>query len=415
MIGILLLLVALAVSLSLGLLAQDDPGYVLISRWPYEIEISLALLGAALTVTGVVAYFLVRLILRIFRSPRDLRTWRARRRNVLADQAMLAGYARLIEGEWEDAEMSLIDGLGAGSAPLLQYLGAAYAAQQRGDFESRDRYLLEARSQDPERVEAIEITRARLLERAGQIDEARGVLEDLHEKGKRPRAVQRMLIELMRQQNDWTALEKFVRENKQLRELPKTEIDELRRETQIHRLSDQGEPTAVWERLTRRQRKDPALQSAYAQSLLNQGENKEAERFLRKCITRHWDGELVRLYGYVRSERMDEQLNYAEKWALSHEDDPDLLMTLARLNLENKHREKARDCLLKAVRLGGTREGYLEIGLLLESMGESDKALQCYRRGLQVKDSPLLPKENDKDQLRYGELVPVANDPKNLT
>ena len=80
MIGILLLLVALAVSLSLGLLAQDDPGYVLISRWPYEIEISLALLGAALIVTAVVAYFLVRLILRIFRSPRDVRTWRARRR-----------------------------------------------------------------------------------------------------------------------------------------------------------------------------------------------------------------------------------------------------------------------------------------------------------------------------------------------
>ena len=136
---------------------------------------------------------------------------------------------------------------------------------------------LEARSHDPERVEAIEITRARLLERAGQIDEARGVLEDLHEQGKRPRAVQRMLIELMRQQNDWTALEKFVRENKQLRELPKTELDELRRETQIHRFTDQEQPTAVWERLTRRQRKDPALQSAYAQSLLNQGENKEAE------------------------------------------------------------------------------------------------------------------------------------------
>ena len=406
--GILMLIVALAAALMLGLIAQNDPGYVLISRWPYEIEISLALLGAALIVAAVVAYFVVRAVLKIFRSPRELRVWQAQRRNQLADQATLSGYARLIEGEWEEAEALLSNGLGAGSTPLLQYLGAAYAAQQRGDLEARDRYLLEARSGDPEHIDAIEITRARLLERAGQLDEARGVLEDLQERGTRQRAVQRMLIELMRQQRDWPALEHFLTHNKDLRELPRAELDNLRRETQAHRLVNQSEPKEAWERLTRRQRKDPSLQAAYAQSLLNAGAAEDAEKFLRKAIGRTWDGELVRLYGHVRSEHVDEQLKYAQKWALAHEDDPNLLMTLARLNLECKQREKARDFLLKAVRLGGTREGYLELGLLLESMGESDKALQCYRRGLQSgQDQPPQKMVRDRE-VKYGELVPLS-------
>jgi len=290
----------------------------------------------------------------------------------------------------------------------LQYLGAAYAAQQRGDLEARDRYLLEARSGDPEHIDAIEITRARLLERAGQLDEARGVLEDLQERRTRQRAVQRMLIELMRQQGDWPALEHFLAHNKDLRELPKAELDNLRRETQAHRLVNQSEPKEAWERLTRRQRKDPSLQAAYAQSLLNAGAAEDAEKFLRKAIGRTWDGELVRLYGHVRSEHVDEQLKYAQKWALAHEDDPNLLMTLARLNLENKQREKARDFLLRAVRLGDTREGYLELGLLLESMGESDKALQCYRRGLQSGQNQPSQKMVRDREIKYGELVPLS-------
>ena len=116
----------------------------------------------------------------------------------------------------------------------------------------------------------------------------------------------------------------------------------------------------------------------------------------------------------MRSNHLDEQLKRAEQWALAHEDDPDLLLTLARLHLENRHREKARDFLLKAVRLGGTREGYLELGLLLESMGESDKALQCYRRGLQSAAAPAAPKLAKDSKIATGELVPLADSAKTI-
>ena len=409
MIGMVLLLTAFVVALTLGLLAQDDPGYVLISRWPYEVEISLALL-LAISIFGVVGiYFLVRSILRIFRTPSDIRSWQRARQHRRADQATLSGYARLIEGDWEEAEALLIAGLGKGSTPLLQYLGAAYAAQQKGDFENRDQYLLEARSQNPEHLTAIEITRARLLERAGQIDEARGVLEDLYEQGIRHGAVQMMLIDALRQQADWPALEKIMQKNRDMKQLTHTERVSLRQEIQMHRLTGHDDPQTTWRRLDRRDRKNPVLQAAHVRALIDAGQSDIAEKFLRKCINRKWDGELVRLYGCVRSERIDEQLQRAEQWRLGRQDDSNLLMTLARLNIENSNRQKAKELVLKAIQMGGTKESYLELGLLLESLGESDKALQCYRRGLQIEETNRLNKMPSGLPVKTGELVPVIS------
>ena len=409
MIGMVLLLTAFVVALTLGLLAQDDPGYVLISRWPYEVEISLALL-LAISIFGVVGiYFLVRSILRIFRTPSDIRSWQRARQHRRADQATLSGYARLIEGDWEEAEALLIAGLGKGSTPLLQYLGAAYAAQQKGDFENRDQYLLEARSQSPEHLTAIEITRARLLERAGQIDEARGVLEDLYEQGIRHGAVQMMLIDALRQQADWPALEKIMQKNRDMKQLTHTERVSLRQEIQMHRLTGHDDPQTTWRRLDRRDRKNPVLQAVHVRALIDTGQSDIAEKFLRKCINRKWDGELVRLYGCVRSERIDEQLQRAEQWRLGRQDDPNLLMTLARLNIENSNRQKAKELVLKAIQMGGTKESYLELGLLLESLGESDKALQCYRRGLQIEETNRLNKMPSGLPVKTGELVPVIS------
>ena len=40
---IVYVLITLAAAAALGLLALEDPGYVLISRTPYEIEVSLLL------------------------------------------------------------------------------------------------------------------------------------------------------------------------------------------------------------------------------------------------------------------------------------------------------------------------------------------------------------------------------------
>ena len=58
---IVYVLITLAAAAALGLLALEDPGYVLISRAPYEIEVSLVL---AVVLAGIVL-FAVYLVLRL--------------------------------------------------------------------------------------------------------------------------------------------------------------------------------------------------------------------------------------------------------------------------------------------------------------------------------------------------------------
>ena len=379
-------LITLAAAAALGLLALEDPGYVLISRTPYEIEVSLALAVVLAGILLFAVYLVLRLLWAVLRMPRTAGRWRVNRRHALATQATLAGYSRLIEGEWEEAEEILSQRLGYGATPLLSALGAAYAAQQRADYDARDKYLLQARNQEPEHIEAVEITRARLLERAGQLDEARGVLEQLHEQGVRRRAVQGMLVELLQRQQDWPALESLFKDLKRSRILPEGEMKILNRDLQVRLLTSDARPDAgaqVWSRLSRQERRDPVLTAVHVRSLIDAGNMKQAEKILRKAINRNWDGDLVRLYGHIRYEPIDALLKQAENWRVTHADDPDLLITLARFQLELKAQDKALLLLVEAARIGVSGETYMELGLLLESMGESAKALQCYRRGLQ--------------------------------
>ena len=404
---IVYVLITLAAAAALGLLALEDPGYVLISRTPYEIEVSLALAVVLAGILLFAVYLVLRLLWAVLRMPRTAGRWRVNRRHALATQATLAGYSRLIEGEWEEAEEILSQRLGYGATPLLSALGAAYAAQQRADYDARDKYLLQARNQEPEHIEAVEITRARLLERAGQLDEARGVLEQLHEQGVRRRAVQGMLVELLQRQQDWPALESLFKDLKRSRILPEGEMKILNRDLQVRLLTSDARPDAgaqVWSRLSRQERRDPVLTAVHVRSLIDAGNMKQAEKILRKAINRNWDGGLVRLYGHIRYESIDALLKQAENWRVTHADDPDLLITLARFQLELKARDKALLLLVEAARIGVSGETYMELGLLLESMGESAKALQCYRRGLQESHASSVPEPSSTS----SELLPAV-------
>jgi HemY protein len=407
----LLLLVAVVLAVLLVQVSIEDPGYVLISRAPHEVEISLSFFLLVLLIVIVLIYFGVRLIIRIFYAPRDIGRWHGRRNTLLARQATLDGYAQLIEGDWEAAEKILTRRLSYSATPLLDCLGAAYAAQRRGNAQSRDDYLARARALDPNHSEAIELTRARLLERSGKIDEARGVLEHLYEQGANSGAAQGMLVSLLRLQQDWRALEEILPQLRRNSLLPAAELDTAWRDVQCQRLSEDSDrdgatASRAWSRLSRRDRKDPLLIGAYCRRLIATGDMVQAEKLLSKTIGRRWDGELVRLYGLIQTEQPGGQIRIAEGWAKIRPEDPDLLTALARLYLHAGNRDRARSLLVDAARHGGGRESYMELGLLLEAAGDGDKALQYYRHGLnQLGSNP-----ETTSITSSGELLPFIGD-----
>mgnify|MGYP001161049895 FL=1 len=373
---------------ALALLSGGDPGYVLISRTPYEIEVSLSLLLFGLLVTTTLIYFLIRLLIRFFRGPEDWRRWRRRRKQERATRSTLSGFARLIEGDWPMAERLLSHHLNDSSTPLLDCLGAAYAAEQRGDENARNRYLAWAREHDPDHLVAVEVTRARFLERAGQIAQARQVLEALHDQGHRSRALQGLLVKLLHQEGDWDALEKVLNDSRRSKLLSAEQTKALTRELGVARLMTEAQGpgdgvSAAWRRLSRKERNDAGYVATYARVLISERRMNQAEQLLRRAIYRQWNTELVSLYGLAHSDRLEEQIRMAETWATTQERSPELLMTLARLYLEKGEKEKAIALLMETSRQDESQRYAMELGLLLESMGRSADALQCYRRGIE--------------------------------
>ena len=125
-------------------LAAKDPGYVLIARSPWSFETSLVVF-CILLVSGIAASYIgLRLLTRTLRIPTDVADWRKRRNSRQARTALTEGLYRLAACEWEQAEGQLLAGLRFSDAPMLNYLGAAIAAQGRGDLRKRDDYLAEA-------------------------------------------------------------------------------------------------------------------------------------------------------------------------------------------------------------------------------------------------------------------------------
>ncbi len=143
-------LLTLLGAVALGLLAYQDPGYVLLSRGNVSYELSLTLFLLILAVSFVALYFFIRFLSRTWRLPRHLHQWRQHRRTRKAHRISIRGLIDLAQGRWPQAEKNLIKYAHYSEEPLLNYLSAARAAQKQRAHERRDYYLAQAHKSTPD-------------------------------------------------------------------------------------------------------------------------------------------------------------------------------------------------------------------------------------------------------------------------
>lgn len=387
---LIFILVTFAVALALGLVAMEDPGYVLIARSPYEIEVSLALFVLALVLVFSGLYLGVRFLYRLFSARRDLSEWSVRRNRERAGRDMLSGYARLIEGDFEQAERELTLRVKHSDTPLLNHLGAAYAAQQQGDYVRRDAYLDAAAASGRRFRDAISLTRARLQYQAGQLDESRKTIEAMPPSLRKRPAAQRMEAEVLRSLKDFKALEQRLPKYRRGDAFSAEELADLERQTfgRMFRLeappAEPSELSRALSSLPEEQRHSTAVVSAYAARLAAAGRSKAAADHIRTELHHHWNSELVPVF-LALGEDPAEQIRQLKVWLERHPEDARLLYALAHLSNAEGDRETAQEFYARAIRHGAGEEAYLELGELLERAGESAEALRCYRRGLEVR------------------------------
>lgn len=387
---VLVVIGVLLVAILATLAALNDPGYVLIARAPWSAEMSLPVF-VLLTLLGAgVVYLLIYFIVRLIRIPRDVARWRAQRHQRQSREALYQGLVELAEGNWAKAEASLLAGMRGSEMALLSHLGAACVKQGQGDLEKRDEYLAAAQHSAPQHHLAIGMTQANLQYIAHQSEQALATLTELRQFAPEHKPVLKLLAHLYLELRDWPNLADLIPHLRKNNVMTAREIEAL--ELRAHRellvltlpSGSVGTLQKAWNTVPKSLRRHPAFVAVYARHLIQQNEMNSAEPLLRAAIEQEWDETLVELYGLVRSDRPNEQLETAETWLGLHPENPKLLLTLGRLAINYHEDQKACGYLEKCASLHGPIEAYRELGALLERMGENDRALAYYRRGTEL-------------------------------
>ncbi len=162
MLKVLLLFVLLLAGIVVGPMIAGHQGYVLIQTDNYNIETSVTGLAIILIVAMVVLFAIEWLLRRLFRTGAHTRGWFAGRKRRRARKQTEQALLKLAEGDYQQVEKLMSKNADHAEQPVVNYLLAAEAAQQRGDEARANQHLERAAELAGNDTIPVEITRVRL-------------------------------------------------------------------------------------------------------------------------------------------------------------------------------------------------------------------------------------------------------------
>lgn len=390
---LIILLIFLVASVWLGLIVMRHPGYLLLVYQPWMVQMPLwfALL-AALLIFGLF-YFVISSIDRLSFLWFRIKNWIRFRREQRSYSKTQHGLATLIEGRWKKAERLLLSGMNKSIDPLINYLGAAKAAQELNAFDRRDRYIQKAYQIAPDADMAIGLTQAELELKQHNLEQATAILNRLRENSPRHPRVLKSLEKIYVRTANWEALQALLPSLRKAKLLTSDQFVQFEKNMYIERLQGIcGAPLEtihkIWDEMPRYVRKDPDVIYAYVKCLIavhNDASLKEAEELIRKSLNTSWHQELAVLYGNLPFTNLNRQLVIVGAWLKMYGPKPELLLTLGKLCVGVQLWGKAKDYFEKCLSFGPNPAASLEYGKLLEQLGEPELAIKKYREGLMLK------------------------------
>lgn len=359
----------------------EDPGYVAISFRGYLVEMSVPalMLIAASLLAGI--WFLGKTIM----APRRLGEAAGKYKAGRAGQKLTRGMIEVAEGNFARGEKLLARAAGSSDSPLFNYLQAARAAHLQGNDERRDEWLKLAYEQTPEATNAVLLTQAEFQLDRADYERALATLRRIEENSRDHSYAAALLGRLYYRLEDWDNLGDLLPRLNKHRRIKRETLDKwtirVHREC-LRRAADEVVLMAAWKAVPKSYRSDMGILEAWYKGLIRVGLHDKAEKDLAAALKAEWRGPLVRFFGMVEGADASKQLKRAETWLAKHGDDPDLLLTAARLCLRNELWGKARSYLESAISIRPSPEAYSEYGRLLTQLGETDAAADAYRDGL---------------------------------
>jgi HemY protein len=385
---LIIALASLLVAVVLGHFISDDAGFVVIGYAGKVFRTSFAFFVVLIVVGATALHFAWRFVYQVFTLKTRWLGWTGEYRRKRSQRALSNGLIALAEGDFNRAERLLSRGADDESAQAIRYLGAAEAAQAQNASDRRDTYLSLAHEAMPSAEVAIGIKRAEMELANRQNEQARATLDYLADRHPDNKQVLGLQQRVYTRTGDARALLGLLPALRRHRVYAPERLGELELEAAVellsHPFSSLDELHEIWHRLPKATRGQPACVAPYTQQLAALGYQEEAENLLRKTLARHWDGSLVRQYGDVRIPDVALQLQRAEAWLVTRTDDPDTLLTLAKLSVAAENWSSAHAHLDRLIELAPSPTAYRLLAEVHEQEQDVEAANRCQREGLRL-------------------------------
>ena len=382
------LLLVLGLMASIVWITQGDPGYLRLHIYGWDLETTITFSLLVLTVGLLLISRAVTLLLSLVRLPRRLHHWSQQRQQRLNRTLTQHGLIALAEGHWRRAEQELSRSAAMSDTPLINYLGAARAAQKRGRTQQRDHYLSQAAHSMPDEKLAVGLTQAEVQLSSAQVEQSLATLRLLQEGQPRHPYILYLLRKVYQRLSAWEDLLLLIPQLLQQRLIPDTEARTLALECYTQRLSqladDLGPLQSYWQQIPRPLQHHPELLLHYATLLIRHQQEPEAEQLLHGYLKGEWHPQLIRLFGQLQGGDPLLQLNRAETWLGEYPKHPELLLALGRLAARAQLWGKARGYYEASIGIEPRAESYAALAQLLSLVGPTDQAKEYYRKGLEI-------------------------------
>lgn len=387
--GLLWLLTLFALATGLALAAHFNDGHILLVLPPYRAEISLNLAIVLVLGAFVVVYALLRGLALTLALPKRVRAFRERRRRERVADDFYNVTRLIFEGRYSQAMKKAAEAHAVGHSPAQAALLAALAAQRLREPNKQQEWLARAVQDDARMRPAGLMLEAEMQIEMRRFDAAVDALKRHQELSGRHIAALRLELRAQQGCGHWDEVVRIAR----LLEKRQALLPELAQEIKFkaHRENIRARrfnlaALQAYQKAMPASEADPRLARAYAAALLELGAHDEAQRFIEVALEREWDSRLAGLYGLTRGGDLAARIASADRWLPQHRDDPQLLLALGRMCLEQRLWGKAQSYLEAALSLSDRREVRLELARLFELTERGEEAMPHYRAAAVTED-----------------------------
>lgn len=209
MFKVLFLMLILLAGLVAGPYLSGKQGYVLISTANHDIEMTIPTLVILFVLSLAAIYLIQAAISRFCSLNKSTYGWFSRRKRLKAEKQTLAGLIKMDEGDYAKAEKLIGKNAKHATEPVLNFIKAAEAAQQKGDEFSANKYLIEATKLAGNDNLVVELARTRILLQQGKLPAARSSIDSLLLLAPYNPEVLRLAVDIYLQSKAYTSLDEL--------------------------------------------------------------------------------------------------------------------------------------------------------------------------------------------------------------